>query len=141
MALVQIDGRAVEYVVVGAGEAVLLCGPGWRGGRWTPGRSAAFPSFPTAIRSWRSTSAASARAPGRPGRLRRSPVSRDTLALMDALHIPSAHVLGFAIGAVTCPGGRAPAADPVRSLVLAAAGGGAVCRPRGPRVVPGGRRA
>jgi len=60
--------------------------------------------------------------------------ARDTLALMDALGLPRAHLLGFAIGAVIALEAARQQPERVRSLVLAAAGAG-VPADR-PRVVP-----
>ena len=120
MALVQIDGRAVEYLVAGAGEAVLLCGPDWWPlDAWT---LSGIPQLSDRYQVVAFNQRGIGQSAGTPDDYDVHLFARDTLALMDALDIPSAHLLGFAIGAVIALVAARQQPTRVRSLVLAAAG-------------------
>ena len=132
MALTQVDGRAVEYVVAGEGEPVLLCSPDWWPlDAWT---LSGIPELSDRHRVVAFNQRGIGQSAGTPGDYDVRLFARDTLGLMDALRIPSAHLLGFAIGAVIALEAARQQPARVRSLVLAAAGAGVP--PGTPRVVP-----
>jgi pimeloyl-ACP methyl ester carboxylesterase len=132
MALIQVDGRPVEYVVAGEGEPIVLCSPDW----WPldAWRLSGIPELSDRYQVVAFNQRGIGQSAGTPTDYDVGLFAQDTLGLMDALGLPRAHLLGFAIGAVIAleAARRQPAR--VRSLVLAAAGAGV---PAGtPRVVP-----
>ncbi len=132
MALIQVDGRTVEYVVAGEGEPILLCSPDWWPlDAWT---LSGIPQLADRYRVVAFNQRGIGQSTGTPDDYDVPLFARDTLALMDALRIPSAHLLGFAIGAVIALEAARQQPARVRSLVLAAAGAGVP--PGAPRVVP-----
>jgi pimeloyl-ACP methyl ester carboxylesterase len=134
MALVEIDGRTVEYVSEGQGEPVVLCSPDW----WPldPWRLSGIPQlrdrYQVIAFNQRGVGASSPTPDDYTVRL----FAQDTLALLDALGLGPAHLLGFAIGASIALTAARLRPDRVRSLVLAGAGAGEP--PRETRVVPTG---
>ena len=122
MALIELDGRAVEYVREGQGEAVVLCSPSW----WPldPWRLSGIPqladSYDVVAFNHRGIGAS----PGSPTEYSVPMFAQDTLALLDALAIPSAHLVGFAIGSAIALHAARRQPERVRSLVLAAMGAG-----------------
>ncbi|HEY7060661.1 MAG TPA: alpha/beta hydrolase [Chloroflexota bacterium] len=132
MTLVQVDGRTVEYLSAGQGEPILLCSPDWWPlAAWT---LSGIPELSDRYQVVAFNQRGIGQSSGTPDDYTVPLFARDTLALMDALGLPSAHLLGFAIGAVIAMDAARQAPGRVRSLVLAAAGAGVP--PGTPRVVP-----
>jgi pimeloyl-ACP methyl ester carboxylesterase len=132
MTLIQVDGRTVEYLSAGEGEAILLCSPDW----W-PLDAWALSGIPELSDRYRVVAfnqRGIGQSAGTPDDYDVRLFARDTLGLMDALGLPSAHLLGFAIGAVIAMEAARQQPARVRSLVLAAAGAGVP--PSVPREVP-----
>jgi pimeloyl-ACP methyl ester carboxylesterase len=132
MALIQVDGRTVEYELAGEGEPVLLCSPDW----WPldAWKLSGIPELSDRYRVVAFNQRGIGQSAGTPDDYDVRLFARDTLALIDALQISSAHLLGFAIGAVIALEAARQQPGRVRSLVLAAAGAGVP--PGTPRVVP-----
>src|SRR5215210_2413434 len=122
MALVQVDGRAVEYVTAGQGEPVVLCGPDW----WPldAWQLSGIPELSNGYQVVAFNQRGIGQSASTPTDYTVDAFAEDTLAFMDALGLPSAHLLGFAIGgAIILEAARRQPAR-VRSLVLAAVGAG-----------------
>lgn len=132
MALIQVDSRTVEDLSVGEGEPILLCSPDWWPlDAWT---LSGIPELSDRYQVVAFNQRGIGQSAGTPDAYDVRLFARDTLALMDALGLPSAHLLGFAIGAVIAMEAARQQPARVRSLVLAAAGAGVP--PDVPRVVP-----
>jgi pimeloyl-ACP methyl ester carboxylesterase len=132
MAIIQVDGRAVEYLSVGQGEPILLCSPDW----WPldAWKLSGIPELSDRYQVVAFNQRGIGQSAGTPDDYDVRLFAGDTLGLMDALGLPRAHLLGFAIGAVIALEAAHQQPSRVRSLVLAAAGAGVP--PDVPRVVP-----
>jgi 3-oxoadipate enol-lactonase len=134
MALIQVDGRTVEYLREGQGEPVVLCSPDW----WPldAWKLSGIPElrdrYQVVAFNQRGVGASTAT----PDDYTVPLFAQDTLALLDALQLGRAHLLGFAIGATIALDAARRAPERVRSLVLAAAGAGTPATE--PRQVPAG---
>jgi pimeloyl-ACP methyl ester carboxylesterase len=132
MALIEVAGRTVEYVREGAGEPVVLCAPDW----W-PLDAWRLSGIPE-LRERYEVIAFNHRGIGAstptPTAYTVRGFAEDTLALLDALGVGRAHLLGFAIGASIALEAARLAPARIRSLVLAAAGAGTPARE--PRHIP-----
>src|SRR5919199_5427511 len=96
MSILQIGDRRVEYVEQGQGEVVLLCSPSW----WPldAWRLSGIPElrddYDVVAFNFRGIGAS----PGTPTDYTVPSLADDVLALLDALEIARAHLIGFAIG-------------------------------------------
>lgn len=124
MPLIQVNDRAVEYVLEGSGEPVVFSSPTW----W-PLDAWLLSGFPQ-LRDSHSVLTFNHRGIGASAATESAytndSMAEDTLVLMDALVVREpAHVVGFANGCSVALRMAARWPDRVRSLVLAAAGAGA----------------
>src|ERR671938_541262 len=96
MALVQVDGRTVEYVTAGQGEPIVLCGPDW----WPldAWQLSGIPQLRDSYQVVAFNQRGIGQSTASPTDYTVRGFAEDTLALMDALGLASAHLLGFAIG-------------------------------------------
>jgi pimeloyl-ACP methyl ester carboxylesterase len=134
MARARVDGRTVEYVREGRGEAVVLCSPSW----WPldAWRLSGLPEladrYDVVAFNFRGIGASE----GTPTDYAVPLLADDTLALLDALGIGRAHLVGFAIGGAIALQAARTQPGRVASLVLAAVGAGEPARAA--RAVPKG---
>jgi 3-oxoadipate enol-lactonase len=124
MAVVNVGGRTVEYLLEGAGELVVFSSPTW----WP--LDAWLLSGVPRLRASHRLLAFNHRGIGAsqatPGPYTNDSLAEDMLALMDALDVRQpADVIGFANGCSVALRAAARWPQRVRSLVLAAAGAGA----------------
>jgi pimeloyl-ACP methyl ester carboxylesterase len=132
MALIGAGGTTIEYVREGDGEAVLLCSPSWwpLDGWRLSGIPQLRDHYDVVAFNFRGIGAS----PGTPTDYTVPSLADDVLALLDALEIARAHLIGFAIGgAIALQAARTRPAR-VASLVIAAVGAGE--SPRATRTVP-----
>jgi 3-oxoadipate enol-lactonase len=128
MSTIQVEGRTVEYVLEGSGaESVVLCSPNfWPLDTW---RLSGLPELRDGYSVLAFNHRGYGASEGTPTAYTVDSLADDTLALMAALGIARAHLVGFAYGAPVAL--RAAARQPARvsSLVLGAAGAGAPSNP------------
>ncbi len=128
MSVIRVDGRAVEYLLEGSGaEVVVLCSPNfWPLDAW---RLSGIPELRDSYRVLAFNNRGYGRSEATPTEYTVYSLADDTLALMDALRIERAHLVGFAYGAQVAL--KAALRQPARvaTLVLAAAGAGAASDP------------
>lgn len=134
--MIQLDGRAVEYEVHGAGDTVVLCQPTW----WPldPWRLSGVPELSPGYRLLLFNHRGIGGSPGTDTEYTIDSMASDTLALMSSLNIEQAHLVTFANGSIVALRVAELAPDRVRSLVLGAPGSPASTAPR--RVSEGARR-
>ena len=136
MAMIQLDGRAVEYEVHGAGDAVVLCQPTW----WPmdPWRLSGVPELGASYRilmfNHRGIGGSEATATD----YTIDSMASDTLDLMNILGFEPAHLVTFANGSIVALRVAELQPERVRGLVLGAPGSPASTAPR--RVSEGQRR-
>jgi 3-oxoadipate enol-lactonase len=128
MSLIQVEGRAVEYVLEGTGaETVVLCSPNfWPLDTW---QLSGLPELRAAYRVLAFNNRGYGASEGTPTAYTVYSLADDTLALMAALGIERAHLVGFAYGAQVALKAAARQPERVASLVLGAAGAGAPSDP------------
>ncbi|HEY3523950.1 MAG TPA: alpha/beta hydrolase [Candidatus Limnocylindrales bacterium] len=115
-------GNRIAYRLVGSGDPlVLVAGTGYPGATWPPAfvdlvaRRHAVLTF---------DHAGTGDSPSQPGRYSTRRFAADALALLDALDLPRAHVVGHSMGGRVAQWMALDRPDRVRSLVLAATGPG-----------------
>jgi pimeloyl-ACP methyl ester carboxylesterase len=128
MAVIQVDGRAVEYVQEGHGrEVVVLCSPNfWPLDTW---KLSGLPELRDSYRVIAFNSRGYGQSAGTPTEYTIYTLAEDTIRLMDALDVPRAHLVGFAYGAQVAVKIGLGWPERVSSLVLGAAGAGAPSNP------------
>ncbi len=132
MAVIQVDGRAVEYVLEGDGrEVVVLCSPNfWPLDTW---KLSGLPELRDRYRVIAFNNRGYGLSEGTPTEYTVYSLAEDTVRLMDALDVPRAHLVGFAYGAQVAVKIALGWPERVSSLVLGAPGAGA---PRNPNDQP-----
>ncbi len=128
MSLIQVDGRAVEYLLVGSGaEVVVLCSPNfWPLDAW---KLSGIPELRDAYRVLAFNHRGYGQSAPTPTEYTVYSLADDTLALMSALGIERAHLVGFAYGAQVAVKAALRQPERVVTLVLGAAGAGAASDP------------
>src|SRR5438270_10160398 len=98
MSLIQVEGRTVEYLLEGRGaEVVVLCSPNfWPLDAW---RLSGIPELRDRYRVLAFNNRGYGQSEATPTDYTVYSLADDTLALMTALDVPQAHLLGFAYGA------------------------------------------
>ncbi len=129
MAVISVDGRAVEYVQEGQGdEAVVLCSPNfWPLDTW---ELSGIPELRDSYRVVAFNNRGYGRSEATPTEYTLVSIAHDTLALMEALDIARAHLVGFAYGSQVALRVAQLAPERVQSLVLGAPGAGAPSNPK-----------
>jgi 3-oxoadipate enol-lactonase len=122
MAIVQVDGRAVEYELDGQGDVVVLCSPNfWPLDAWKlsgiPELSDRYQVLTFNYRGYGGSEST-------PTEYTVYSMADDTLSLLATLGIPRAHWIGFAYGAQVCMKASLKEPARVKTLVLAASGAG-----------------
>jgi pimeloyl-ACP methyl ester carboxylesterase len=119
---IEIDGRPVAYELRGSGDPlVLVAGTGYPGATWPPELVEPLAGRHTVVTfDHRGTGAT----PGDAGRYSTRGFAADAVALLDALGLPPAHVVGHSMGGRVAQWIAIDRPDRVRSLVLAATGPG-----------------
>lgn len=129
MAFIQVDGRTVEYLREGAGETVLLVSPNfWPLDAW---RLSGFPELRGAYDVVTYNNRGYGQSAATPTAYTVYSLADDALALLEALGVAQAHVIGFAYGAQVAVKMALRAPARVKTLVLAASGAGAAKDPSG----------
>jgi pimeloyl-ACP methyl ester carboxylesterase len=128
MSLIQVEGRTVEYVLEGNGtDVVVLCSPNfWPLDAW---RLSGLPELRDAYRVLAFNNRGYGASEPTPTAYTVYSLADDTLALMAALGIARAHLVGFAYGAQVALKAAVRQPERVTSLVLGAAGAGAPTDP------------
>lgn len=124
MALIELDGRQVEYILEGSGEMVVFSSPTW----WPLDAwlISGFPQLRASHRLLAFNHRGIGASYGTDSRYTNDSMAEDTVGLMEALHLDAGtHVIGFANGCSVALRLAARWPDRVRSVVLAAAGAGA----------------
>lgn len=126
MAQIKVGGTTVEYVREGRGEAILLCSPSWwpLDGWQLSGIPQLRDAYDVVAFNFRGIGASQ----GTPGDYTVPSLADDALALLDALGIARAHLIGFAIGGAIALQAARTQPERVASLVLAAVGAGEPAR-------------
>lgn len=119
---VKVGGVPVACEVRGAGPPlVLIAGTGFPGATWDDDLVARLAGRHTVLTfDHRGTGST----PATPERLSTRLLARDAVALMDALGLPAAHVLGHSMGGRVAQWIALDRPDRIRSLILAASGPG-----------------
>ena len=119
MAIIKIDRRAVEYQLDGQGDVVVLCSPNfWPLDTW---QLSGLPELRDAYRVLAFNNRGYGASEATSTAYTVYSLAADTLALMAALGIARAHLVGFAYGAQVALKAAARQPERVTSLVLGAA--------------------
>lgn len=122
MPVAQLPGLPMSYELVGEGDPiVLVAGTGYPGATWYPGLVDRLAERHAVVTfDHRGTGAT----PSTPERYSTRQFAADALALLDALDLPAAHVVGHSMGGRVGQWMALDRPDRVRTLVLAATGPG-----------------
>ncbi len=128
MTVIQVNGRAVEYMQEGDGhEVVVLCSPNfWPLDTW---KLSGLPELRDAYRVIAFNNRGYGLSEGTPTEYTVYSLAEDTVRLMDALDVPRAHLVGFAYGAQVAVKVALGWPERVAGLVLGATGAGAPSNP------------
>lgn len=122
MSSLTVDGLRIAYELVGAGDPiVLVAGTGYPGATWYP---ALVDRLATRHRVLTFDHRGTGATPSTPERYSTRGFAADALALLDALDLPPAHVVGHSMGGRVAQWMALDRPERVRSLVLAATGPG-----------------
>jgi pimeloyl-ACP methyl ester carboxylesterase len=128
VAVIEVDGRAVEYVSEGDGrEVVVLCSPNfWPLDTW---KLSGLPELRDRYRVIAFNNRGYGQSAGTPTEYTVYSLAEDSVRLMDALDVSRAHLVGFAYGAQVAVKIALGWPERVSRLVLGATGAGAPSNP------------